>query len=169
MDRILYEEHMNYGFHCDKAIWGTNAIHDVYQSAHLKFKDVDFVIETENYVILVEYKNADIKGAKKKKEFEPESEIVIDSVIQKYFDSLHYLNLLGKQKPVRYVYILEWPGGDSSMRRRLRNRMKNTLPFELQKQLNTGKKLIDKFDIVSIEEWNQDNLYGQFPCLPVTG
>ena len=122
MVKILYEENMKYGLHCDKAIWATT-IQTVYHKAGLKLKDADFAIETEDYIILIEYKNADIKGAKKKKEFEPESEIVIDSVVQKFFDSLHYLTLMGKQKPVRYVYILEWPGGDSSMRRRLRNRM----------------------------------------------
>ena len=168
MAKILYEENMNYGIHCGKAVWATDMIHDVYQSSHLKLKDVDFAIETENCVILVEYKNANIKGAKKKREFAPESDDVIASVVQKFFDSLHYLNLIGKQKPVRYVYILEWPGGDSRMRKRLRNYIKKTLPFELQKQLNAGKKLIETFDIVSIDEWNRDNLYGQFPCLPVT-
>lgn len=167
MAKILYEENLKYGIDCGKAQWATNGIHNAYQNAHLQLKDVDFAIENAECILLVEYKNAKLKGARKKGEFDPESGEVMSSVVQKYFDSLHYLQLLGKQKPVRFIYILECPYGDSRMRKQLRNRMKAMLPFELQKQMNTGKMLIDTFDIVSIDEWNQHHVYGQYPCRPM--
>lgn len=59
------------------------------------------------------------------------------------------------------------PNGDSTMRKRLRDRMKVQLPFALQDKMNTGIKLIDKVDVMSIEEWNADNTYGKYPFIKI--
>lgn len=45
-----------------------------------------------------------------------------------------------KRKPVHYIYVVEAPGSDSTMRKRLRGRMKTLLPFSLQESLDTGIK-----------------------------
>ncbi|MBQ3664615.1 MAG: hypothetical protein II919_00735 [Lachnospiraceae bacterium] len=55
--------------------------------------------------------------------------------------------------------------GDVVMRKRLRERMKTQLPFALQDNLNTGIKLIDKVDVMSINEWNADREYGKYPFI----
>ena len=76
---------------------------------------------------------------------------------------MHYLRLLDKNKPVWYIYILEYPNGDVITRKRLRNRLKAELPFSLQENIGNGKKLIDRVEVLSIDEWNADSEYGSFP------
>ena len=70
---------------------------------------------------------------------------------------------MDKSKPVQYIYILEYPNGDVTTRKRLRNRLKMELPFSLQESIGNGKKLIDRVEVLSIDEWNTDNCYGNFP------
>lgn len=45
--------------------------------------------------------------------------------------------------------------------------MKLELPFALQEKIGNGRKLIEKLDVVSIEEWNKDKDYGKYPIAPV--
>ena len=35
------------------------------------------------------------------------------NVVKKFYDSLHYLTLLRKEKPKDFVYVLEYPKGDA--------------------------------------------------------
>ena len=37
------------------------------------------------------------------------------------------------------------------------------LLFSLQESLDTGIKMIDKVDVMSIAEWNNDDIYGKYP------
>ena len=37
------------------------------------------------------------------------------------------------------------------------------LPFSLQESVGNGKKLIERVDVLSIDEWNADSAYGIFP------
>ena len=84
-------------------------------------------------------------------------------VVRKFYDSLHYLSLQGKTKPKEYVYILEYPNGDSASRKMIRNRLKSKLPFALQENIGNGIKLIEKVEVLSIAEWNDHKYYGEFP------
>lgn len=84
-------------------------------------------------------------------------------MVQKFYDSLHYLYLLGKDKPVCYIWVLESEKSDLTIRKRLRNRLRTALPFLLQENIGNGKKLIEQVDVVSIAEWNADQLYGKYP------
>lgn len=45
--------------------------------------------------------------------------------------------------------------------------MKKQLPFVLQQNMNTGIKLIEKVDVVSIKEWNEDSTYGKYPFVKI--
>ena len=47
----------------------------------------------------------------------------------------------------------------------MRNRLRTELPFVLQENIGNGKKLIDKVDVVSIKEWNENEVYGQYPII----
>ncbi|MDE6853301.1 MAG: hypothetical protein K2J67_12610, partial [Lachnospiraceae bacterium] len=62
--------------------------------------------------------------------------------------------------------ILEYPNGDSTSRKMIRNKMKTKLPFLLQGNIGESEKLIDKVAVLSIDEWNENELYGKFPILP---
>lgn len=165
-DRLI-EENGRYALDCHNALWATDQIHTTYHQAKVRLKDVDFVLETEELLILVEYKNANIKGAVNPNAFQPNAEKRVEDIWRKYFDSLHYLELKRKMKPKHYVYILEYPNGDSTARRRLRVRIKNDLPFSLHTVLGIEQEMISEFSVLSIQEWNDHELYGKFPLVPI--
>ena len=170
MPEIYIEENGYYSIDCTAAVWPTNCIHDYYQDAGHKYgeigflKDTDFVIESDKAIYLVEYKNANVPGAAKPDAFRPEKDIILNKVAEKYFDTLHCLYLLGKNKPKKYIYVLEYPNGNSTSRLMIRNLLQKKLPFRLQTQLSAGKvRLIDEVKVVNIEEWNADPELGRYP------
>ena len=174
MEKFFVEEQGEYGLDCTKAVWATDHMHQAYHEAGVLLSDADFVIEDAgNIMMLVEYKNAKIEKAvkfsDKTKPFNPMDNIKVQAVARKFYDSCHYLYLLGKLKPIQYVYVVETPNDDPTMRKRLRDRMKKQLPFALQQNMNTGRKLIDKVDVVNIEEWNEDSTYGKYPLVKIDG
>lgn len=166
MDRIFTEENGCYYIDCSKAVWATDEINSQYHTAKCFLSDVDWIVETDEKLILVEYKNANVEGARHPEAFEPKGENTLNKVTKKFYDSLHYLALREKEKPKDFVYILEYPNGDSSSRKMIRNRLKTKLPFELQKNISEDRKLIEKVEVLSIEEWNADEQYGVFPVRP---
>lgn len=166
MGNVFTEENGNYMIDCSKALWATDELHEQYHTARCSLSDVDWIFETDRKIVLVEYKNANVAGVCYPEAFKPKEEKVIDKVVKKFYDSLHYLTLLGKTKPKEYIYILEYPNGDSVSRKMIRNRMKKKLPFLLQENIGEGKKLIEKLEVLSINEWNTNEQYGEFPIMP---
>lgn len=171
---IYTEENGKYTIDCTAAIWSTDAIHDCYQGGrgacgNIGFLcDVDFVIETQDYIILVEYKNANIADAVNPGAFNPMTDQKLTNVARKFYDSLHWLFLEGKDKPKKYVYIVEYPNGNSSSRLLLRNKLKDRLPFALQNNATiTHRKIIDEVKVVDISEWNADDELGIYPIQPI--
>ena len=167
MKKIFTDENEEYGLDCSQAIWASDQLHQIYHDAKVQLSDADFMIENSENIVIMEYKNANTEKAVelsyKTKPFNPMEDKKVGSVIRKFYDSYHYLYLLGKRKPVHYIYVVEAPGSDSTMRKRLRGRMKTLLPFSLQESLDTGIKMIDKVDVMSIAEWNNDDIYGKYP------
>lgn len=88
-------------------------------------------------------------------------------IAQKYYGSLIYILGSKKNKTFKFVYILECAKADSVIRGLIRNKIKNKLPFELQKEPSIKMKLISDFEILSIEEWNKHDNYAKFPIKPV--
>lgn len=167
MDKIFIDENGEYSLDYSVAVWASNQMHQIYHNAKVELSDADFVLEDDEAIMIVEYKNANTKKAKafsyQTSPFNPMDDKKFASVVRKFYDSYHYLYLLGKDKPVRYIYVIEAPNGDSTMRRRLRERLKTQLPFALQKNMNTGRQMIDKVDVVNIDEWNGNCTYGKYP------
>lgn len=168
MGKSLVEENNQYYIDCSNAIWATNEIHQLYFDNNMRvLKDADFVIEDEKYIFIVEYKNADFPGASNPIAFNPEEDKRTNEIALKFWDSLHYLTLKGKTKPKKYVYICEYPNGDMVTRARLRNLIKEKLPFALQNSMGTGVRLIEEFEVLSINEWNEHDTYKNYPICPV--
>ncbi len=169
MKNILIEEHGKYGIDCSNAVWFSGNIHDLYHESKVSFLcDVDFVLEGEQNILLVEYKNANIEEAvlhtKEERQYNPFDEKKFQTLIRKFYDSIPYLYLNGKlSKPIQYICVLEYPKGNSSSRKLLRNKLKKKLPFSLQKKMDTGVKLIHSVDVLNIQEWNEHTYFGQFP------
>lgn len=174
MSTVYIEENKQYSLDCSAAIWSTDKIHSYYQDSTHQYGDigflcdVDFVIENEKNILLVEYKNASIPGAANPAAFHPEGENKLENVAKKFYDSLHWLYLKGKDKPKKYIYILEYPNGNSSSRLLIRNKLQKKLPFELQTNCAVkGRKMIDEIKVVNISEWNADEELGLYPLQPV--
>ncbi len=171
MERILTDENGDYGLKCTNAVWASDQMHEDYHSAKVQLSDADFLLEDEKYMMIIEYKNADTRKARemgfKTPLFNPLEDKKFASVVRKFYDSLHYVHLLGKYKPVKYIYVVETPKGDATMRKRLRAKLKTLLPFVLQENMGTGIKLIDEVDVLSIKEWNMHDTYGKYPFIKV--
>ena len=168
MSKIFAEENGIYQIDCSKAVWATDQIHEIYHNAGVQLKDSDFLVEDQELLYLIEYKNANISNAEKPDAFKPEEDKMVNKVVQKFYDSLHYIYLINKKKPLEYIYVVEYPKGDVVTRKRLRNKMKQRLPFELQSNIGMGKKLLEKVEVLSIDEWNAHEKYGAFPITQVT-
>lgn len=162
MSKVFIEENKVYQLDCSNALWATDEVHEVYRSNKIGLKDVDFIIEQDENLILLEYKNGNTAQALAHcSDFNPNNEKVINNIPEKYFDTLHYLNLLDKTKPKHYVWVLEYPHGSAVTRKLLRNKIIKQLPFQLQVSLSEKIKLIESFEVLSIAEWNEK--YGQYP------
>ena len=56
MNMMLTEENGVYQFDCSKAIWATGEIRDQYFNAKIHvLKNADFIIETSDELLIVEY------------------------------------------------------------------------------------------------------------------
>lgn len=163
MEKIFEEENHVYQIDFTNALWATDKLCAIFHDAKIELSDVDFIAETDTKILLVEYKNADISRAVNPAAFNPKEEKTISRVIKKYYDSLTYINAIGKSQEKRraYIYILEYPNGDSVTRKGIRNRLQGKLPFLLQQQNAFVYKLIDEIKVLSIKEWNE--AYPEFP------
>lgn len=168
MDKVFIEENGIFQIDCTKALWATNEVHDVFKDTGNWLADVDFVIETDEKLLLVEYKNANIDGASNPNAFNPGGDKKVHNVIKKFYDTLHYLTLKEKLKPKDFIYVLEYPKGDRVARGLLRNKLQRFLPFRLQNGFD-NVRLIEKLEVLSIKEWNEHGDYGMFPFEKVSG
>ena len=110
MTAQLIEENGQYAFNCQKALWATDALHQAYHAAGLhSLKDVDFLIESDQALLMVEYKNASIPGAAHPEAFDPMRVRMVNRLVHKFYDSLPYLALLNKTKPRQYIIVIEYP------------------------------------------------------------
>ena len=111
--------------------------------------------EDEEFVVFVESKNSNFRDARNK--FNPLDKEKIISVARKYYDSLIYVRALLKKRTKKkiYIYLLESCHGDSTLRRSVRNRIKDRLPFKIQQNAELYETMIDYFDVLSLDEWNQ--------------
>ncbi|WP_303018287.1 hypothetical protein [uncultured Mitsuokella sp.] len=164
MDGVFCDENKSCTIDFSAAPWATDRIHDVFHEAKLfVLSDVDFVAETENELLLVEYKNANLSNAAHPEAFRPLEDKRLNRVAMKYYNSLQFLQVMnhGIDKKKRYVYILECLNGDRVLRKRVRELLAARLPFLLQQQMHMPRKMIDSVDVFSIEEWNE--AYPDFP------
>ena len=160
--KCFIEENAIYQIDVSASIWATDELNNIFHSAKTELSDVDWVIETPESLLLVEYKNANFAGAANPGAFQPGSDKLISKVVRKYYDSCFYLDAIGKNKPKIYIYILEFPLGDKVTRKLIRERLTLKLPFALQRTEGVRKELIRRVEVLSIEEWNSHSVYGSY-------
>ena len=134
MGKIFIEENNVYQIDFTNTIWATDELNHIYHNANTPLCDVDWLAETENEILFVEYKNANIQNVSNPNAFNPKEDKKINNILKKYYDTLLYVNATGKStdKKKIYIYILEYPKGDRISRKAVRNLIQPRLPFCLQ-------------------------------------
>lgn len=167
-NKVFKDENEAYQFDFSVAQWATDQLHNIFHKNKVSIlSDADFLAETNDGIIVLEYKNANIQKAIQHGNcFNPCDPKYTTKIAYKYYDSWIYLKAISKSKPCYYVYIIEHPQDDSSMRKWLRNTITTLLPFQLQKDLGVTE-IIRDFDVLNITEWNQHPRYGIFPITPL--
>lgn len=162
--QVYQEENHKYQFDFSSALWASDTLHQKYKTVGNRFYDVDFLVETEDRILLIEYKNANVPDAAKPKALNPMEKGHLRKIAFKYHDSWIYLKAAGKDdKPLIYVYILEYPHGDSVTRKGVRDKLSEMLPVGLHTLSEIGPPKVKDVEVLSIDEWNRHKRYGFFP------
>jgi len=166
MNRVYIEENGVYQIDLRAALWSMENLHFVYESIGNMLSDVDFIAETDDAMLVIEYKNTEVEKAQRKKAKDAfidkaDSGKLADSIVKKYYGSTFYLLACGRRKPVRFIFILETTLIDSVSKKLLYDSVWSRLPFKLQKNYPEIGQLITGFEILSVTEWNEK--YPEFP------
>lgn len=158
MSIIFKDENNTCQFDFSQSLWATDRLNTIYHDAKISLSDVDFLVETVDSLLFIEYKNAKFGDISHPEAFKPSDDKVINKVVRKYYDSMTYINAIhkGQDKKWIYVYILEYPSGDVVSRGYVRERLASKLPFLLQKQNDFNEKLIHDVVVLSVDEWNRN-------------
>ena len=158
MDNIFYDENNKFQIDLSAAQKPLGNLHSKFKSIGNIISDVDWIAETDDEVILIEFKNYE------EKEHIPEGNEVgstYQKYARKYYGSVFYYLSCGNQKPFDYVVVLESPHMDNVVRNWYRNSIMKLLPFKLQEMSEIAIPLIRNFQVMSVSEWNK--LYPQYP------
>ena len=100
MKNIFIDENGDYGLDYKNAVWASDQMHKDYHDSKVQLSDADFLLEDEKSIMIIEYKNANTKRARdagfKTPPFNPMDDRKFASIVRKFYDSLHYVHLLGK-------------------------------------------------------------------------
>lgn len=159
---IFEDENHTCRFDFSEAQWATDQLNAIFHAAKVELSDVDFLVETKDELVFLEYKNASHPSVAHGERFDVKKDKFSQTLCRKFYGSSYFTMATGKGigKKKKYVLILEFPNADPVTRKYLRNRVAAKLPFKLQEQNKMTEKLIDSVDVVSLKEWNQK--YPQF-------
>lgn len=153
-EKVLVDENNKFQFDFSELayVW---EMHDVVRRTMLS--DVDFITETENEVLFIEYKNANVEGAAN-----PDGMLkkmghrdFYTKIARKFYDSLLLFWASDgneKELPIVYVLIVEHPILDKKLRRQLKLKIMNQLPFKLASE-KIKREIISTFEVYNLEEW----------------
>lgn len=131
MGEVYWEENHDYQIDLRKAEWSLE-LQPLYREYNLFLADVDWICEFNGNILLIEYKNAKLpfeRGFRAAENFNPYSDERVANVVRKFFDSFFYIEAYKRKRPVKYIYILEWPKGDIVSRKMLQKRSQNFCRF----------------------------------------
>ncbi len=155
-NKILLDENKQYKFDFTNTKYALE-LHELAKS--LMVYDVDFITETNDEILFIEYKNADIKNAIKPDAIlqKINTDKFINNISKKYYDSL--LLFWGRgynedKKDIKYVFILQHPKIDLRVRKQLRNKLRDKLPMKRENR-EVIKGYLSEFEIYNIDEWNK--------------
>ncbi len=131
--------------------------------------DVDFVVEGNERLFCVEYKNANIEGAENPQALTDKlnTEAFWKKIAKKFYGTMFLVwacNQNPQDKPVQYILLIETnPCIDAVIKKRFMLKMQSRLPFKYKENEQIKRHVIDyDFLIMDINEWNE-----KFPAYPV--
>ena len=165
MSYIFTDENKTWQFDFSSAIWATNQLHEIFKCVKDGILcDVDFVVEDEFNLYFIECKNSNFIGVTQPNEHKPLAPEILRTVARKYFNSLQYIQAIGKGDNKRkvYIYVLEAKNEDINLRKFVKNRLRSRLPFKLQQQPDVKEQMITELQVINLDEWNEK--YKNFPA-----
>ncbi|MFI3211776.1 MAG: hypothetical protein R3Y24_00380 [Eubacteriales bacterium] len=166
MNKIFNEENGIYQIDLSTTVNAIGNLHEKYKNIGHFLSDVDFVFETEEDIFLVEYKNTDIdKSDPTKFLIKVSNGEIYNWIHKKFYGSMFYVLSAMKNKKINFIFVLECKEADDIVRKRIRNKAKNRLPFRLQADESINRNLIHNFEILSIAQWNE--IYPMYPISKV--
>jgi len=156
MDGLYYDEKKTFQINLSSANWSTGDLHEIFGVIGNFLNDVDWITETENSLLLIEFKDYS-KGEHRI----DDKEKYYQNILSKYYGSAYFLFACGKKKPMDFILIVNSPLMDTVIGKRAEASIKKRLPFILQNNPEIPNQLINHFWILSISDWN--DRYPMFP------
>lgn len=157
MSSVYTEEHNEFQIDLSKAGWSLGNLKDIYKTIGNILNDVDWVAETEDSLMLIEFKNW------RKGHIIDDMEQFYQNTARKFYGTAYYLMSIGKTKPMSYVLVIASPPSDNVINKRAQASIMKRLPFRLQENPNIERTLILSFKIFGINDWNE-----AYPFFPLT-
>lgn len=161
MGKIFYDENKNYKFDFTDA-------EDVFEAHNVSQKttmlaDVDFVLDIKSKIIFLEYKNASGKKVNNPEAFKEKilgksnRAKFCENISKKFYSTLFIVwacNKNDEEKDIEYILLIDHPEIDGKIRRMLRNKIKNQLPFKLLEHSEIKRKILSEFKVLNMDEWH---------------
>ena len=160
---IYTEEKGKYQIDLSKAVWSTDELTKLLNGAEItqQMSSVDWIGETDDKILLIEYKNYE-EFKEFGKEIVPDE--FVTKMVKKYYGTALYALSLQKNKPLYYIGIIESSMMTNSKAKGiLETKIMNKLPFKVQEKSSIPASMIADFKILTISEWN-----GEHPDFPLT-
>lgn len=166
-NKILQDENGKVQFDFSNAL-GVFEPHELASMYSEYISDVDFVIEEEQRIICLEYKNASVKNAANAEVFQRKlvGEEFWKRVAKKFYGTVFLVWACNKnqvEKPIEYILLIETnPSMDDALKKRFTTKMMRQLPFKYGGRAKIKRKVINRFELVDLKEWN-----AKYPRYPV--
>ena len=132
---------------------------DAVNYAGLSF--VDFIVETDSMIYLIEVKNPDNPNAPSKNRDEYfarlQEAVFPNGVVKKFSDTLLAQLAMGRvfSKPVQYIFILEFRAFGSYERQKLFDKVNHRLPAGLNHKVFTNIAQIKNFKLLTATQFRE--------------
>lgn len=157
---ITLQEH-ELVFHFEGARRAQIFDNETHGAAHC-MKAVDFVVEYPEFDLFVEVKDPDdTKATPERREVFRKKLVsgpLLRELAQKYRDSWLYRWAEGRDKPVRYVFLLQLSTLDPALFLQLTDRLKRALP--LAGPSSWTRPFVDGVAVMNMDSWNALGAYG---------
>ena len=111
VSQIFSDENHSCEIDFSSASWATDQLHVIFHKAKLSIlHDVDFVAETTDELLLVEYKNSNLPNASNPDAFKPVEDKRLDNVARKYYESSYYLQAIRRGEHKKKKFISRYKG-----------------------------------------------------------